>query len=94
VDNLIFTRGNFNESEEAMQNKTSLLHTYLLGYEFTDTMICFTNEKVIFFLFKKKSKKFFLNFYYYIIIYKRYFLVIFVLNPFLFLKFYIIFKFF
>jgi nucleosome binding factor SPN SPT16 subunit len=67
VDNLIFTRGNFNESEEANQNKTSLLHTYLLGYEFTDTMICFTNEKVIFFLFKKKSKNFLKIFLYFLI---------------------------
>ena len=59
MDNLIFLRGNFNESVEALQSKTSLLHTYLLGYEFTDTMICFSNDKVVFFLFKKKSNKIF-----------------------------------
>ena len=34
--------------------------SYLLGYEFTDTMICLSENKIIFFLFKKKSKIFFL----------------------------------
>lgn len=56
IDALIFVRGKFLEgNKNCLQKKTSLLHEYILGYDFTESLLCFTPKEIIFFVASRKK---------------------------------------
>ena len=55
LDCLVFPRGKFIQNDtNCEQTKTSNLHEYILGYDFTESLIVITKKRVIFFLASKK----------------------------------------
>ena len=56
IDALLFVRGKFLEGDKnCLQEKTSQLHEYILGYDFTESLISFTPKEIIFFVASKKK---------------------------------------
>lgn len=55
LDCLVFPRGKFIQNDtNCEQTKTSNLHEYILGYDFTESLIVITKKRIIFFLASKK----------------------------------------
>lgn len=56
IDSFCLLRGKYKDnSDESKQPKTSMTLEYLLGWDFTDTLVLFTSSKVVFYLGQKKK---------------------------------------
>ena len=56
LDAFVLVRGKYEEqNESSLQAKTSLIHEYILGYDFSDSIIIFTPKKIYFIVAAKKK---------------------------------------